>query len=366
MSYSAPRPVKRFIRLLKMGLLEIQFTSSVVNRVSQDMIAFGPVPSRRLGRSLGINNIPPKKCTYSCVYCQLGQTLKTRNRRYRFYQPEVILSEARHKVECLAAVGESIDYLTFVPDGEPTLDIQIGREIDLLKVLGRKIAVITNASLIWRKDVRDALDKADWVSLKIDTTGEDLWHRINRPHPMLNFAAILDGMQEFAKLYRGKLVTETMLVKGANDSPTTLHEVAEFIARLDPFKAYLSVPIRPPAENWVQPPDEKTLNAAFQTMSEKIDQVEYLIGYEGNAFAFSGDVENDLLSITAVHPMREDAVKEFLSRAEADWSLIEQLIRKKQLITTAYKGHRFYMRVLFPQKTTESISAPKRKEQQIA
>jgi wyosine [tRNA(Phe)-imidazoG37] synthetase (radical SAM superfamily) len=183
---------------------------------------------------------------------------------------------------------------------------------------------------------------------------------------MLSFAAILDGMQEFAKLYKGKLVTETMLVKGVNDSPTTLNEVAEFIARLDPFKAYLSVPIRPPAENWVQPPDEKTLNAAFQTMSEKIDQVEYLIGYEGNAFAFSGDVENDLLSITAVHPMREDAVKEFLARAEADWSLIEQLIRKKQLITTAYKGHRFYIRVLFTQKTEESIAAPKRKEQQIA
>ena len=326
------------------------------------MIAFGPVPSRRLGYSLGINNIPPKVCTYSCVYCQVGRTLKMRNSRYGFYNPEVILSETQHKVEDLAEVGESVDYLTFVPDGEPTLDIHIGREIDLLRSLGIKIAVITNASLIWQEDVREALYRADWVSLKIDAIRENLWHRINRPHRTLSLAVILDGMQEFAKLYRGKLVTETMLVKGINDSPTNMSEVTEFIARLEPFKAYLSVPTRPPAEKWVQPPDEKTLNAAFQTMREKIDRVEYLIGYEGNAFAFTGDVENDLLSITAVHPMREDAVSEFLSRAGTDWPFVDQLIRKKLLIEMGYKGHRFYMRALSQQRSSEGISPPKRKE----
>jgi wyosine [tRNA(Phe)-imidazoG37] synthetase (radical SAM superfamily) len=310
------------------------------------MIAYGPVPSRRLGRSLGINNIPPKTCTYSCVYCQLGRTPKMRNRRYGFYQPEVIFGVTQHKVEASAKAGESIDYLTFVADGEPTLDIRLDREIDLLRSLGIKIAVITNASLIWREDVRADLNKTDWVSLKIDAARENLWRKIDRPHHTLNLAAILDGMQEFAKLYRGKLVTETMLVKGLNDSSTNIGEVTEFIARLEPFKAYLSVPTRPPAENWVQPPDEKTLNAAFQTMREKIDSVEYLIGYEGNAFALSDNAEQDLLSITAVHPMREDAVREFLSRAGADWSFVDQLIKKKLLIETEFKGHRFYMRKL--------------------
>lgn len=326
------------------------------------MIAFGPVPSRRLGRSLGINNIPPKICTYSCVYCQLGRTLKMRKSRYGFYKPKVILSETQHKVEDLAEVGESIDYLTFVPDGEPTLDIHIDREIDLLRSLGIKIAVITNASLIWQEDVREALYRADWVSLKIDAIRENLWHRINRPHRTLRLAVILDGMQEFAKLYRGKLVTETMLVKGINDSPTNMSEVSEFIARLEPFKAYLSMPTRPPTEKWVQPPDEKILNAAFQTMREKIERVEYLIGYEGNAFAFTGDVEKDLLSITAVHPMREDAVSEFLSRAGTDWPFVDRLIRKKLLIEMGYKGHRFYMRALSQQRSSEGISPPKRKE----
>ena len=148
------------------------------------------------------------------------------------------------------------------------------------------------------------------------------------------------------------MVSETMLVKGVNDSPENMIEVTEFIARLGPFRAYLSVPTRPPAEKWVQPPDEQTLNAAFQTMSEKIDQVEYLIGYEGNAFALTGDVENDLLSITAVHPMREEAVSEFLSKAGTDWLFVDQLIRKKLLIEMEYKGHRFYMRVVPQQRSS--------------
>jgi wyosine [tRNA(Phe)-imidazoG37] synthetase (radical SAM superfamily) len=322
------------------------------------MIAFGPVPSRRLGRSLGINNIPPKVCTYACVYCQAGKTTRMQTERMPFYDPEEIYIDVRKKIEKAHKKGESVDYLTFVPDGEPTLDIHIGREIDLLRTLGTKIAVITNASLIWREDVRETLYRADWVSLKIDATREKLWRRINRPHRKLNLAVILDGMREFAKLFRGKLVTETMLVRGVNDSSINMIEVTEFIARLEPFKAYLSVPTRPPTEKWVKPPDEKTLNAAFQTMSEKIDRVEYLIGYEGNAFAFTGDVEDDLLSIMAVHPMREDAVKEFLSRAESDWSFIDQLIRKKQLIQMAYKGHRFFMRVFSQQRSSDGILLP--------
>ena len=346
--------------------MNFQFTRFFGNRASQDMIAFGPVPSRRLGRSLGINNIPPKMCTYSCVYCQLGRTLKMRHNRCEFYKPELVLSETQHKVEDLAGVGESIDYLTFVPDGEPTLDIHIDRQIDLLRSLGIKIAVITNASLIWREDVREALYRADWVSLKIDTTRENVWHTINRPHRTLSLAAILNGMQKFAALYRGHLVTETMLVKGVNDSPANMSEVTEFILRLEPFKAYLSVPTRPPTEKWVQPSDGQRLNAAFQIMRAEIDRVEYLTGYEGNAFTYTGDVENDLLSITAVHPMREDAVKEFLSRAGNDGSLMEQLIRKKKLIKMEYKGQRFYMRAVAQQRSSEGFSAPERKEAAMA
>ena len=165
------------------------------------MISFGPVPSRRLGRSLGINNIPPKICTYSCVYCQVGKTVEKQVKRSHFYDPEEIYRDVRKKVEEAQKRGESIDYLTFVPDGEPTLDVNLARTIELLKPLGFKIAVITNGSLIWREDVRADLAKADWVSFKIDSTSEKTWRRINRPQRSMRLPAILSGMLEFADTY---------------------------------------------------------------------------------------------------------------------------------------------------------------------
>ena len=310
------------------------------------MIAFGPVPSRRLGHSLGINNIPPKICTYSCVYCQLGRTKKMQAERRMFYNPQKILRDVQDKVKKVKETGDPIDYLTFVPDGEPTLDINLEYEIDLLKFLGIKIAVITNGSLIWREDVREALMKADWVSLKIDTAQEEFWRRINRPCGTLRFSSIQRGMFEFARTYRGELVTETMLVETVNDSENSLSNIADVLARLRPDRAYLSIPTRPPAEEWAQPPPEEIINQAYHILDERIDQVEYLIGYEGNDFAFTGNAEEDLLSITAVHPMREEAVSDFLTRAGTNWSVVDRLIDRGQLIETKYKRRKFYMRRL--------------------
>jgi wyosine [tRNA(Phe)-imidazoG37] synthetase (radical SAM superfamily) len=312
----------------------------------ENMIAFGPVPSRRLGRSLGINNIPPKICTYSCIYCQLGRTIQMQVTRSVFYDPEEVLRAVRRKVETTREIGESIDYLTFVPDGEPALDANLGREIELLRPLGIKIAVITNGALIWRQDVQEDLMKVEWVSLKIDSTREDTWRRLDRPHRSLRLASILQGMLKFACVYPGKLVTETMLVEGVNDSAGHVGEVADFLAQLKPARAYVSVPIRPPAEAWVHPPAEEAINRAYQILSQRVEQVEYLIGYEGNAFAFTGDVERDLLSITAVHPMRQEAVSDFLARAGSDWSLVRRLITQDQLVETSYAGRNFYVRKL--------------------
>ncbi|MGC9356675.1 MAG: radical SAM protein [Anaerolineae bacterium] len=307
-------------------------------------IAFGPVPSRRLGKSLGINNIPPKICTYSCVYCQLGSTIKMQIERQAFYAPEKILESVEHKVKAARDKGETIDYLTFVPDGEPTLDVNLGREIVLLRPLGIKTAVISNASLIWREDVREELAQADWVSLKVDAASEKIWRRVDRPHGKLNLASIQAGMLEFARDYDGVLMTETMLVAGVNDGEEDLRGVADFLARLQPDRAYLAIPTRPPAEPWARPPEEPVINRAYQVLNERLEHVEYLIGYEGNAFAFTGDVEDDLLSITAVHPMREDAVEAFLTRADADWDAVRRLVAEGQLVETEHGEHRFYLR----------------------
>jgi wyosine [tRNA(Phe)-imidazoG37] synthetase (radical SAM superfamily) len=310
------------------------------------VIAFGPVPSRRLGRSLGINNTAPRVCAYACVYCQLGRTRKLQANRRAFLAPEAIAEAVLDKVERTGQEGEAIDYLSFVPDGEPTLDAALGREIEMLKPLGLPIAVISNAALIWREDVRSDLMCANWVSLKVDSVDEAVWRRIDRPHGSLSLASILEGIVEFAGGYRGRLVTETMLVRGVNDGERQLEALAGFLSRVRPARAYLSIPIRPPAEAWVQAPDEQSLHRAYHILRERLEQVEYLIGYEGNAFAFTGEVVADLLSITAVHPMREDAVEEYLARARAEWGVVDDLVARGQLVAVQYGGHTYYLRKL--------------------
>lgn len=135
-----------------------------------------------------------------------------------------------------------------------------------------------------------------------------------------------------------------MLVAGVNDSPTLLTETADLLAELQPDIAYLSIPTRPPAEGWVRPPDEAVINRAYQLFSDRLPHVEYLIGYEGNAFAFSGNVEDDLLSITAVHPLREDAVQQLLAQAKAPWAVVEWLLAQSHLIRTQYNQQTFYLR----------------------
>lgn len=315
------------------------------------MKTFGPVPSRRLGRSLGINNIPPKVCTYSCLYCQVGRTMKMQIERQPFYTLEEVVEEVKDKSKDLKKFGEPIDYLTFVPDGEPTLDINLNEEINLLKPFGKKVAVITNSSLIWRTDVQADLQDADWISLKIDAVDEVIWRRVNRPHHALNLEKILNGMLEFAKTYKGELTTETMLVKGYNDNEDNLRGIAEFLMKLKPDISYLAIPTRPPAESQIKPPDEETIIKAYQILSEKITDVEYLIGYEGNAFA--GNTEEDLLSITSVHPMRKDAVHEFLASAGASWETIEKLIQENKLAEVTFDDRKFYMRKFSTRKKNQ-------------
>ena len=310
------------------------------------MIAFGPVPSRRLGHSLGINNIPPKICSYACVYCQLGRTIKMRIGRQAYYPPQQIYQEVHQKIERVRKGGQSIDFLTFVPDGEPTLDMNLGKEIELLRKLEIPIAVITNSSLIWREDVQAELLKADWVSLKLDSVVESTWHKIDRPHRTLHLEDFLKGIKSFSEKFTGTLVTETMLIHQVNDNHEELKKISDFLAQINPSTAYLAIPTRPPAESYAVAPEEEKINLAYHIFKNKIPQVELLIGYEGNAFASTGNVQNDILSITAVHPMREDAVDSLLKRAGSNWSVIRTMIRDKEILETTFEGHTFYLRKL--------------------
>jgi wyosine [tRNA(Phe)-imidazoG37] synthetase (radical SAM superfamily) len=308
------------------------------------MIAFGPIPSRRLGRSLGVNNIPPKICSYSCVYCQVGLTDSMSIERKEFYPLEEIVTEVSERVEQLIKSDEKIDYITFVPDGEPTLDMNLGKEIQLLKPLGINIAVITNSSLLWDKEVREDLLLADWISVKIDTADEKVWHKINRPYGKLDLQKVLNGVRTFRNSYKGTLVTETMLVKGLNDSKESLTNTAEFIGKINPGKAYILVPTRPPAEKFVEPPPEENINMAYQIFNTQIKSVELLTGGEGSDFTYSSDVEKELLGILAVHPMKKEAVEIFLNKAETDWKLIKELINKNILREVQYSATAFIIK----------------------
>ena len=307
---------------------------------------FGPVPSRRLGKSVGINNIPPKICTYSCVYCQLGRSSKMVADRQEYYEPNDLLIEVKEKITNSKINNEPIDYLAIVPDGEPTLDKNLGELIDLLKPFGFKVAVITNSTLLKISGVRQDISKADWVSVKIDTLDEKIWRKIDRPHKNIAFDSMLNGIRAFSREYNGQLVTETMLVKDLNDDIENIKKVAEFIGEIKPSVAYLSIPIRPPAENWVEAPEEQKINRAYQIFRDQSLTTEYLIGYEGNEFAYTGNIEEDILSITSVHPMREDAVEEYLKKANSNFSIIEQMLKENKIIVSVYNDERFYLRKL--------------------
>lgn len=316
----------------------------IIQQKNYTAIAFGPVPSRRLGRSLGINNIPPKSCSYSCLYCQVGTTQGQIIDPRAFYAPETVVQQVRRQLEKICGNNQVVDYLTFVPDGEPTLDVNLGRAIDLLRPLGIPVAVISNASLLWKKDVRVALGKADWVSLKVDSVNSAVWKQLNRPHHALNIDEVMEGVRSFAREYQGELVTETMLISGINDRDEDLEAVAGFLVDSGISSNYLSIPTRPTAESGLQAPDEATLNRCYQTMAAVLPRVEYLTGYEGDAFAFSGDAGKDLLSITAVHPMRKSAVDALLKRANADWTVVEKLLADNELKQVDYQGEHFFVR----------------------
>jgi wyosine [tRNA(Phe)-imidazoG37] synthetase (radical SAM superfamily) len=265
-------------------------------------------------------------------------------KRKEYFSPEDIFFEVSEKVKQLQSTRERIHYLTFVPDGEPTLDINLGKTIDLLKPLGINIAVITNSSLLWDKEVQNDLFKADWVSVKIDTVDENIWHTIDRPNGKLDLPKIISGIKTFASDYKGTLVTETMLVKDMNDNIESLRKTAQVISELNPYKAYILIPTRPPAEIFVEPPSEDNLNLAYQTFRDLINSVELLVYSEGTNFSYSSDAEKELLSILAVHPMRKDAVETFLIKANSDWDLIESLINHNVLKEVKYSGNKYFVK----------------------
>ena len=313
---------------------------------SKNRIAYGPVPSRRLGRSMGINNIPPKFCSYSCAYCQLGWTKDLTIERRRFHGPDRVFQDVEAQVASVEEMGGRIDHLTFVPDGEPTLDIDLGKEIEMVKGLGYPVAVITNSSLLGHQSVREELSGADLVSVKVDSVNDNIWKRINRPYHSLSLDGIMQGTRALAESFDGSLITETMLVKGINDADEIVEGTAEFISELEPKISYISVPIRPPSEEWAAIPSDESIMRIIGTLVSRRIRTVPLIERELGDFTYTGDIKEDLLAITSVHPMRKDSVVEMIERAGTGWDIVEGMVRSGELASSEYRGCIFYRRVL--------------------
>ncbi|MAT44001.1 MAG: radical SAM protein [Anaerolineaceae bacterium] len=307
------------------------------------MITFGPLTSRRLGYSLGVNHIPAKYCSYDCIYCQVGPTKPLTIKRQIFYDTQTIQTEIEQKLLEVKQQGKTVDAITFVPDGEPCLDQKLGEHLQALKPLGIKLAVITNATFLMFPEVREALFSADWVSVKVDSVNERIWHKINRPYGRLNMEHVLDGITAFSKEFLGDLVTETMLVQEINDDGQMLKQTAKFISSLKVKCAYISVPNRPPMEAWVHPPDAKRLTAAYHVFRKKIDSVEILGLVEPKPFVGSSGIREVLLSTAAVHPLDQQTVQSMLDEAGVGWDVVDRLLSDGDLKKAVYMNNVFFL-----------------------
>jgi wyosine [tRNA(Phe)-imidazoG37] synthetase (radical SAM superfamily) len=274
---------------------------------------FGPVPSRRLGQSLGIDTIPLKTCNWNCVYCQLGRTVPLINTRQNYILPEVIMAEVQ---AALAAhrPGE-IDWITFVGSGEPTLHASLGLLIRQVKALtDLPVAVITNGALLYRPEVRAELIAADAVLPTLDAGTPKLYRTINRPHPDITFERLVRGLIAFREHYSGKLWIEVMLVRGLNDSEPALRHIAAVLRKIGPDEVHINLPTRPPVETWVQPPDDEGLMRATAILGATAHVVQPIEGTFD--LGHNGHLTEAIVSIITRHPMREVE----LQQALAQWS----------------------------------------------
>jgi wyosine [tRNA(Phe)-imidazoG37] synthetase (radical SAM superfamily) len=279
---------------------------------------FGPVPSRRLGQSLGIDPIPFKTCNWNCVYCQLGRSAPLRTERKEYVPVEDVLAE----VESALATFEpgKLNWITFSGSGEPTLHSGLGRMIRGVKALTPlPVAVLTNGCLLHLPEVRDDLLAADAVLPSLDAGSEDIYAAVNRPCSGLSFEQHVEGLVAFRKVYTGRLWVEVMLVRGLNDGDEALRDIAAVLERIGPDEVHVNQPVRPPSEAWVAPPAPGILERArllFAGVSRPRGGVARVVaaGPPPLELASHANVTEAVLDILARHPMDLEELVHALQR----------------------------------------------------
>lgn len=307
------------------------------------MYVYGPVPSRRLGYSLGVSPIPAKTCSYTCVYCQLGRTTALETDRKSYFPRQDILDEI-----ISMARSSNPEIVTFVGDGEPTLCKDLGWLISQAKQnLDLPVAVITNGSLLYMPDVRQDLLEADVILPTLDAGDQVTFKKINRPHHDIDFDTMLQGLIDFRKGYSGKIWLEVMLVKGMNDSEIELLKIKKAADQIEPDRIYVVVPIRPPAEDWVEPPDAETILMAQRIFQKSIPLSEREAGDFGlEEFT---DARQAIIEIGSRHPLRKSQAQEIEKRLSRPGT-VERMIAAGEMDEKEYKGEIYLLPAHFKRK----------------
>ena len=271
---------------------------------------FGPVPSRRLGRSLGIDTVPLKTCNWNCVYCQLGHTVPVVCQRRAWFPVADILEEVRRVLD--SSVADSIDWITFVGSGEGTLHSGIGALIREVRQFSKiPVAVITNGSLLYRPEVREELAAAQAVLPTLDAGEPKLYRRVNRAHPSLPFEQHVRGLRDFSRMFTGKLWLEVMMVRGLNDTEAALKQLVTVLDGIDVDEIHLTTPTRPPAEMWVEPTDREGLMRAQSILGPRARPTRDL---PQDVQASAGvDACESIINVVARHPMRKNQLCRLLA-----------------------------------------------------
>ncbi|NLV26208.1 MAG: radical SAM protein [Methanomicrobiales archaeon] len=227
---------------------------------------FGPVISRRLGRSLGIDLIPFKTCSYNCVYCECGATTDLTSQRREFFPPDIIIKQ----LDDALASSPKLDYITFAGSGEPTLSLSLGPVLAHLKenYPSYKIAVLTNGSLCTNPDVRQELLPADLISPTMTTPSQEIFEKIHRPAQDLSVKDIIQGMVSLRNEYSGQIWLEVFLIPTINTSTEDLENLRETVYLIRPDRVQLNYLDRPGTESWVSPPGHSMLKDIQKYFSE--------------------------------------------------------------------------------------------------
>jgi len=231
---------------------------------------YGPVPSRRLGRSLGVDLVPFKTCTLDCIYCQLGRTTNKTVERREYVSAEAVLVEVKEKL----SAGASPDYITVAGSGEPTLNSAIGGIIAKIKELTDvPVAVLTNGSLLWRREVQDDLMMSDIVIPSLDAGDENMFHYVNRPQRDVSFRQMVDGTTSFTERFQGEVWLEVMLLSGITGLPNEAKKIASLAEQIAPARIHLNTVIRPPAEDYACPLSDDQLSSVKQVFPRLVEIV---------------------------------------------------------------------------------------------